>query len=283
MSLSVRIRHAFPAFKLDVAFEAPDGITAIFGASGSGKTTTIKAIAGLLRPRAGKVTLGGETLLDTDSGIDVAPYHRRIGVVFQEPRLFSTSQRLAEPALRMAALAAASRQARRGSDHRDACAAAASSSRPVEAFGGERQRVAVGRALLASPRLLLLDEPLTGLDRPLREELLPYLERLRDEARVPILYVSHSVDEVARLADNVVVLAGGKVAAQGSVFEVFARPELDALVGDQSGAVVDAVVTSHLAGRRVDRPRPRRQPASRAAPRCAGRERTFAYVSSPAT
>ena len=218
MTLSVAIRHAFPGFALDVAFEAPPGLTALVGPSGAGKTTVIHAVAGLLRPDAGGIELGGRTLLDTDRGLDVPPHLRRVGCVFQDARL------LPHLTVRRNLLYGRWFAPRGGPDgpgpeleetadllgiahllHR----------RPAALSGGERSRVALGRALLARPRLLLLDEPLAALDEARKAEVMPMLERLRDEARVPILLVSHAPAEVTRLATRVVRLERGRVAAGG--------------------------------------------------------------------
>jgi molybdate transport system ATP-binding protein len=245
MTLEVSLRHEFTAFALDAEFTCGPGITALFGPSGAGKTTVLRAIAGLFKLRDGRIVLDERVLTDTASHIALAPHARKLGVVFQEPRLFPHLS--VEGNLRFGW-----QRARPRLSEADVAELIASLELepllhrgPSKLSGGERQRVAIGRALLASPSLLLLDEPLAGLDRPLKEEILPYLERLRDEARVPILYVSHAIDEVIRLADEVVVMAAGRVIAHGNVFEVFARSELGPLVGDQAGAVIAATVKAH--------------------------------------
>jgi molybdate transport system ATP-binding protein len=252
MTLDVAIRHRLGDFAIDVAFRSErPGITALFGPSGAGKTTIVQALAGLLRPQEGRIVVNGETLFDSDSGRNVKARRRRIGYVFQDARLF--------PHLSVRAnLLFGARRRRQGRPERQLDAivallgiASLLGRRPGDLSGGERQRVALGRALLSEPQLLLLDEPLAALDRNRREEILPYLERLRDESGVPMLYVSHAIDEVVRLADEMVVLDAGRVAAQGSVFDITARPELFALTGRlDAGAVIEARIDAQDA---VDR------------------------------
>jgi molybdate transport system ATP-binding protein len=249
VSVEVRLRHDFPGFALDVAFALErDGVTALFGASGSGKTTVVNAIAGIFAPREGRIVIAGRTVFDTAAGIRVPPRLRRAGTVFQDARLFPHMsvrdnllfgwRRAAEPADaseidRVVALLGLAHLLAR---------------RPRALSGGEKSRVALGRALLASPALLLLDEPLAALDAERRAEILPYLERLRDEALLPMLFVSHSLDEVSRLAHDVVVLKNGRVAAQGSVFDLLTGLELPELAGSPPlGAVIAATVAAHRA------------------------------------
>ncbi len=223
MSAEVAIRHVRGNFTLDVSFTAQSGgITALFGPSGSGKTSVVHALAGLMRPAWGRIVLEGRTVLDTDAGIFVPPEKRRIGLVFQDARLFphmSVEKNLLFGWRRTAMRAAADEIARTiallGLEKLLARA-------PRHLSGGEKSRVALGRALLASPDILLLDEPLASLDAARRAEILPWLERLRDIARIPIFYVSHSLDEVARLADHVVLLDAGRMTAEGSVFDLLA-------------------------------------------------------------
>ena len=205
------------AFDLDVAFENDAGITALFGRSGSGKSMTINLIAGLARPDRGSIVLDGRVLVDTEASIFVPTYRRRVGLVFQDAQLFphlsvrrnflfgswfapKTARTIAfEPVVDTL-----------GIEH-------LLKRKPARLSGGERQRVAIGRALLASPEILLMDEPLASLDTERKLEILPLIESLRDDLRIPIVYVSHSVDEVARLASRVVVLENGRVVAAGSV------------------------------------------------------------------
>ncbi len=238
MSAEVAIRHRQGAFTLDVAFTAEGGITALFGPSGAGKTSIVHVLAGLRRPEHGRVVLEGHTVLDTGKGIFVPPERRRLGLVFQDARLFphmSVEKNLLFGWRRTGKRANQAEIARLiGLLGLESLLARA----PRHLSGGEKSRVALGRALLAMPDILLLDEPLANLDQQRRAEILPWLERLRDIARVPIFYVSHSLDEVARLADRVVLLDAGKMVGFGSVFEVLAGRGADRPVG----AVLDATV-----------------------------------------
>ena len=235
MSLSVTLRHRQGDFRLAACFDASAGVTALFGPSGAGKSSIVAAVAGLLRPDEGRVVLNGRVLTDTAVGIFISPHRRRAGLVFQDGRLFPhmTVQKNLLYGWRRAPVRAAAADiahvvALLGLDGLLA-------RRPMTLSGGEKARVALGRALLAAPEILLLDEPLASLDDTRRAEILPYLERLRDEVRVPMLYVSHAVDEVARLADQVVLLGQGQVQAQGPVGQV--------LPGRSGvGAVIDATV-----------------------------------------
>ena len=252
--LEVSARHAFPAFTLDAGFMAPPGVTALFGASGSGKSTLLAIVAGLLRPDVGRVVLEGAVLLDTTNGIDVRAERRRCGMVFQEARLL--------PHLSVASnLRYGMRRAPRG-------AAGPSfaevvdllgimpllARRPRLLSGGERQRVAIGRALLSRPRLLLMDEPLAALDAPRKAEILPYLERLRDVSALPVLYVTHALDEVDRLADTLVLLQGGRVQAAGPVDALMARTDLPVLSGRRdAGVVLSCIVAGHDGERGLSR------------------------------
>jgi molybdate transport system ATP-binding protein len=247
MILDLALRHRLGAFALDVAFsvERP-GITALFGPSGAGKTTIANAIAGLFRPQEGRIAIDGDVLFDSGTGTNLAARKRRIGYVFQDARLFPHLD------VRDNLLFGARRRRARGTGHNlDAIVGllgidALLDRRPRNLSGGERQRVALGRALLADPRLLLLDEPLSNLDQARRAEIVPYLERLRDEAGIPMLYVSHALDEVARLADNMVVLDAGHVLAAGSVFDLMARLDLFPLTGPfEAGAVIEARIEAH--------------------------------------
>ena len=244
MTLDIRLRHRFADFSLDIAFAAEEnGVTALFGPSGAGKTSTINAIAGLFAPDHGRIVIGGETLLDTEKGIDLPARARRVGYVFQEARLF--------PHLSMAAnldfgakrspepLPPAERQ--RILDMLGIAHLAA--RRPRNLSGGERQRVSLGRALIANPRILLLDEPMAALDAARKAEIMPWLEKLRDEARIPILLVSHAIEEVTQLADNVVFLEEGKVLAAGPTEDVLSRSDLS-----PNGAFLEAgaVITGRV-------------------------------------
>lgn len=247
MSISVRIRHDLGGFVLsaDFAVEKP-GITALFGPSGSGKTSIVNAIAGLLRPQSGKIELDGDTVLDTDAGLFVPSQKRRVGYMFQDARLFP--HMTVQSNLRFGWRRAPVRADEAEFDRIVSLLGIAPllDRRPGKLSGGEKSRVALGRALLSSPRVLLLDEPLSALDSARKAEILPYLETLRDEAKMPMLYVSHALDEVAQLADAVIVVKQGRTAAQGPVFEMLADLEISNVTGAPSfGAVIDTRVSAH--------------------------------------
>jgi molybdate transport system ATP-binding protein len=234
-------------FSLEARFAAPaPGITALFGRSGCGKSTLIAMIAGLLPPDSGRVLIDDDVLVDTERHVSVDARHRRIGVVFQDARLF--------PHLSVQGnLQYGARRVPRGvpAHHRqDEIVMLLGldtllSRRPHELSGGEKQRVALGRALLSQPRLLLLDEPLASLDHARREEVLPYLEKIRDHFAIPMLYVSHQFEEILRLANRVVLLDAGRVVADGDLATVSRDPKLRAIVGADS---VGAVVTGRIEG-----------------------------------
>lgn len=243
MTLTVCLQHRFAGFALDVAFEAPPGVTILFGQSGSGKSTVINAAAGLLRPDAGRITLDGIVLQDSATGVFLPPHRRRIGCVFQDGRLF--------PHLTVRQNLSYGRwfaPSKSGVDFDwivDLLGIGALlDRRPGALSGGEKSRVAIGRAILANPQLLVMDEPLAALDEARKAEILTCLERLRDELRLPILYVSHSVAELARLATTVVVLDAGRCLAVGSVAEILADPRLAPVMGPREvGALIPARVT----------------------------------------
>lgn len=243
MTLDVSLQHALGAFTIDARFRVPPGVTALFGPSGAGKTTILNAVAGFIRPDTGYITLGNDILLDTERGVTLPTRQRRTGIVFQDARLFphlTVKQNLlygwkrnASPidiAGILSLLGLTSLLERS----------------PKTLSGGERSRVALGRALLANPRALLLDEPLASLDTTRKLEILPYLERLAHESRLPILYVSHALDEVTRLADRIILLSDGHIRTQGSVFDLMSR--LDLFTGKdhlRPGAVLLATIESH--------------------------------------
>jgi len=241
MSLDIDIEHTRGTFRLAARFTSQPGVTALFGHSGSGKSSLVDIVAGLIKPQRGMVAVDGQTLVDTARGVFVPKHRRRIGYVFQDSRLF--------PHLTVRQNLLYGRWFSRGDGGAagdfgsivDLLGIAALTERkPDSLSGGEKQRVAIGRALLAHPRLLLMDEPLASLDEARRAEILPYIERLRDGTGVPILYVSHSVAEVARLATTVVILSEGKVTAVGPVLDIL--PLADASDG---GSVLEAVVAGH--------------------------------------
>jgi molybdate transport system ATP-binding protein len=240
VSFEIDIDHVREHFRLTARFSSAPGLTALFGRSGSGKSTLVDIIGGLITPTRGRVAVDGQVLIDTDRGIFVPKHRRRIGYVFQDSRLF--------PHLSVRNNLLYGRWfAQSGGASGDLAPVvellgigALLDRRPDSLSGGEKQRVAIGRALLAHPRLLLMDEPLASLDEARRAEILPYIERLRDEAGVPIVYVSHSVAEVARLATTVVVLSEGKVTAVGPVLDIL--PLADSADG---GGVLEATVARH--------------------------------------
>lgn len=248
MSLDVTLRHSFPGFILDVGFVAPaSGITALFGPSGAGKSTIISAIAGLLRADQARIVLNGITLADRDR--HMPPESRRIGVVFQDARLF--------PHMNVSAnLRDGLRRTSPGAIAFDDVVGLLGLEQllgrsPRDLSGGECRRVAIGRALLSQPQLLLMDEPLVGLDRPRRLEILPYLARLRDRLNVPILYVTHDLEEVVRLADRLLLLDAGHIVAAGPTGAVLARADLPLAHRDDAAAILQGSVAHHDAARRL--------------------------------
>lgn len=246
MTISLTLRHSFDGFTLDAGFDAPPGVTALFGRSGSGKTTIVNALAGLLTPDQGRIVADGTVLLDTASRINLRPDRRRVGYVFQDSRLFphlTVRQNL----LYGRWFARHTTGTRPDPDriidllgirpHLD--------RRPGALSGGEKSRVAMGRAILACPRILLMDEPLAALDDARKAEILPYLQRLRDELALPIIYVSHSTAEVARLATTVVVLEAGRVIATGPAATLFGDPATAPLFGlREAGAILTATLAA---------------------------------------
>ena len=213
--LSVDVTKQLGEFKLEATFENDSRVTGLFGASGAGKSSIINMIAGLSKPDRGTIVIGGEAMDDTTKKLHVPPHLRRIGYVFQDARLFphrSVAQNL-DYGRRMNKLAPDAAHLRRILELLDI--GHLQTRRPGQLSGGERQRVALGRALLSKPRLLLLDEPLGSLDQDRKAEILPYLERLRDEENIPMVYVSHDPDETRRLAGYVVMLKRGRIVAQG--------------------------------------------------------------------
>ena len=244
MSLSVRFGHRFDGFTLDVAFEAPSGVTALFGRSGSGKTSVVNAVAGLLRPDSGHLQLDETVLFDAERKISVPVHQRRLGYVFQEGRLFP------HLSVRQNLLYGRWFAAREGGvDFAHVVEMLGIGDllqrQPGRLSGGEKQRVAIGRALLANPRLLLMDEPLAALDEERKAEILPYLERLRVETDVPVLYVSHSMAEVARLATTLVLMDAGRVIRSGPAADMLSDPEnVPALGVRAAGASLNATVAA---------------------------------------
>jgi molybdate transport system ATP-binding protein len=215
--LQVDVEKQLGEFSLSASFTSEGRVIGLFGASGAGKSSLVNMIAGLLRPDRGTIVIDGETVDDTAAGIHVPTWRRRIGYVFQDARLFphlNVAQNL-DYGRRMNGLASDPAQHKRVVDLLDI--GALQGRRPGKLSGGERQRVALGRALLSKPRLLLLDEPLGALDEARKLEILPYLVRLRDEANVPMVYVSHDVAELRQLATQIVMLKQGRVTSFGGV------------------------------------------------------------------
>ncbi|SFO53967.1 molybdate transport system ATP-binding protein [Bradyrhizobium sp. Ghvi] len=215
--LRVDVEKQLGEFSLSASFSSEGRVTGLFGASGAGKTSLINMIAGILRPDRGTIVIDGETVDDTAAGIHVPTWRRRIGYVFQDARLFphlNVAQNL-DYGRRMNRLASDPAQRTRVIELLDI--GALLDRRPGKLSGGERQRVALGRALLSKPRLLLLDEPLGALDEARKLEILPYLVRLRDEANIPMVYVSHDVAELRQLATQIVMLRQGRVTSFGGV------------------------------------------------------------------
>jgi len=252
-ALSARFEGQIGSFRLKVAFEAPlQGVTALFGPSGCGKTTTLRCIAGLSR-LPGRLALGDTLWQESDRGVFQKPHKRPIGYVFQEASLFphlSVSGNLLYGAKR------AKGEAVLTFDEVVALLGLAPllTRAPRRLSGGERQRVALGRALLSQPRLLLLDEPLSGLDRAAKDEILPYFEALHERLAIPMLYVSHDIAEVARLADHMVLMNAGEVHASGTVAEVLERIDLGPETGRfEAGVLLTGRVTGHDLAYRLTR------------------------------
>lgn len=248
MTLEMRVRHRFGAFELSVECAAGAGVTALFGPSGSGKSSAVNAVAGLLRPHEAYIACDGDVLHDTAARVFVPPHRRRIGYVFQDARLL--------PHLNVRRNLLYGRWFRRSKSGTDGIAfdhvidvlnlGSLLERSPGKLSGGEKQRVAIGRALLSRPRLLLMDEPLASLDQARRHEILDYLNRVRHELKLPILYVTHAVDEVMRLADRVVLFEAGRSIMAGLPTDVLNRSQVQQwLDADDNGTVLDAHVRSH--------------------------------------
>ncbi len=247
MSVEISLRHRLGELDIAADFSSANGVTALFGRSGSGKTTVVNMVAGLIKPDAGNISINNRVLFDNARGINLPPHRRRVGYVFQEARLFphlTVKQNLNYGAFftkahdvrhfaHIVSLLGIGRLLER---------------RPLHLSGGEKQRVAIGRALLSGPELLLMDEPLASLDDDRKREILPYIERLRDEASMPILYVTHAVPEIARLASSVVLMADGKSIASGSAADILSRLDLLPFMSQDengAGALIDAHIARH--------------------------------------
>lgn len=244
--LHVEVVARFGSFRLNANFTSGPGLTAIFGPSGCGKTSLINVLAGLHRPERGRVAVDGKILFDSSQNVNLPPHRRRLGYVFQDSRLF--------PHLSVRAnLTYGMRWVAKPDRHQDfdrivqlLNLATLLARRPGTLSGGEKQRVAIGRALLASPRLLLMDEPLASLDVVQKTEILPFIERLRDELTLPIAFVSHSVEEVVRLADTLVILSEGNTVECGPVEDVMSRIDLPQVAHlYEAGAAIAVIVEGH--------------------------------------
>ena len=244
MNSALQLRIALPTLNLDLALPGR-GFTAITGVSGSGKTTLLRAVAGLESQARGRIEINGALWQDDSAGVRLPAWLRAVGFVFQEPSLFAhltVLQNIEFGARRCL-------QSSRKSDLNEVInllgIAALLTRRPETLSGGESQRVAIARALATNPELLLMDEPLAALDLQKKAEVLPFLERLHQEYDLPVLYVTHAVDEVARLADHVVVLEAGKTRASGSVYELIARTDLALTAGDHACVLIRSAVIAH--------------------------------------
>jgi molybdate transport system ATP-binding protein len=246
--MEIDVEKNLGAFRLHVTYRSAAQVMALFGQSGTGKTTLIRMIGGLLRPDRGRIALQGRTLFDSDRRINVPPHRRRLGHVFQQGHLFPhmsvRGNLLYSKRFGGAHVKSPDREAGiLGFDGVIELLGLAPllDRRPRSLSGGEQQRVSIGRALLSNPVYLLMDEPLASLDTQRKQEIMPYFERVCSEAGVPILYVSHSVDEVARLAEEMVLLSDGQMAAHGSVTELLSRLDLWPRVEQrEAGAVIRA-------------------------------------------
>ncbi len=254
--LAIDLNLSLESFRLELTEDLElDGVTAVFGPSGAGKTTLLRVLAGLERRAAGRVSLGGAVWQDTDGGRFVPPHERRLGYVFQDGRLFS---HLSVEGNLLFAEDRARRRAAQSGDGNSITASGVIKSlelegllerRPDSLSGGEQQRVAMARALLTNPHLLLMDEPLSALDLRRKTEIIPYIERLTDDFQIPVLYVTHNVEEVTRLASRIVLLADGRIVARGGVAEVLERVELWPLTGRlEAGTVLEAAVGETVNG-----------------------------------
>lgn len=244
--LEARLKTVWPGFSLDVDLHLPGrGVTALYGPSGSGKTSCLRCIAGLERAAQGFVKVNGEVWQDSQNGIFVPPHKRALGYVFQEASLFAHLSVMANLQFGFKRIAKAQRRVDMAQATELLGIGHLLERHPEHLSGGERQRVGIARALLTSPKLLLMDEPLAALDSQRKNEIVPYLQRLHDELDIPVLYVSHAQDEVARLADHLVLLSEGKVLASGPIGETLARLDLPMALGDDAGVIIEGQVCAY--------------------------------------
>jgi molybdate transport system ATP-binding protein len=244
--IDVRLNIAYSGFSLDVDLNLPGrGVTALYGHSGSGKTTCLRCIAGLERAEQGFIRINDEIWQDSANGIFVPPHKRALGYVFQEASLFPHLSVLANLQFGLKRIARSQRRVDMAQATELLGIGHLLERHPQHLSGGERQRVGIARALLTSPKLLLMDEPLAALDSRRKSEILPYLQRLHDELDIPLLYVSHAQDEVARLADHLVLLSEGKALASGPIGETLARLDLPMAMGDDAGVIIEGQVSAY--------------------------------------
>lgn len=245
-SIHVHLQLSYQDFALDLNLQLPGrGVTALYGHSGSGKTTCLRCIAGLEKARQGFVRINDEVWQDSDKKLFVAPHKRSLGYVFQEASLFPHLSVRANLEFGLRRIARRYRRVDMAHATELLGIGHLLDRYPHHLSGGERQRIGIARALLTSPNLLLMDEPLAALDAKRKGEILPYLERLHDELEIPVLYVSHSQDEVARLADHIVLLSDGKALASGPIGETLARLDLPLALGDDAGVVIKGKVANY--------------------------------------
>jgi molybdate transport system ATP-binding protein len=244
--IHARFKVDYSGFSLNVDLELPGaGVTALFGHSGSGKTTVLRCVAGLNRAMQGNLRINGEVWQDEQNGLFVPTHQRPLGYVFQEASLFDHLTVRKNLLYGQSRIPKEARKVQLDQALELLGIGSLLDRRPQSLSGGERQRVGIARALLTSPKILLMDEPMAALDYQRKEEILPYLERLHDELRIPVLYVSHSPDEVARLADHLVLLERGRVAAAGPIQDTLARLDLPGVFADEAGVVLDTKVAAH--------------------------------------
>lgn len=252
--IHIDVQHRTGDFVIDAQIDSGPGITALFGKSGAGKSTIVAMLAGLIKPDAGTIRVGEQTLFDSARNINVAPEKRQVGYMFQDARLFphmSVNKNLRYGLNRLEA-------SKRAETFDRVVTLLGLSSvlqrHPGKLSGGEKQRVTIGRALLSNPRILLMDEPLASLDAARKSEILPYIECLRDDFNLPVVYVSHALEEVVRLADTLALISDGKIAAQGRVEDLMGRLDLAPLTGRyEAGAVLSPVVTGQVPEHKLTR------------------------------
>lgn len=244
--IDVRLQLQYSGFGLDVDLHLPGrGVTALYGHSGSGKTTCLRCIAGLERAEDGFIQINDEVWQDSRTGLFVPPHKRALGYVFQEASLFPHLSVKANLEFGLKRIPRNQRRVDMAQATELLGIGHLLDRHPQHLSGGERQRIGIARALLTSPKLLLMDEPLAALDSKRKSEILPYLERLHDELDIPVLYVSHAQDEVARLADHLVLLSDGKALASGPIGESLARLDLPMASGDDAGVVINGTVSAY--------------------------------------